>query len=158
VHEHTGKVRGFLASVRRDPDRDGCLIILANSDDSAPFDLVQAECESILAGAKPGAKKGLDKKLAKELIGDYRDAKGRTMTISPSTGHVRAIVDWFGPKTFCVVNPGKDGVLDLDQLISSPPLKTKPMNKLTVERDAAGKIISVTISDLVPPLKFDRAK
>jgi CubicO group peptidase (beta-lactamase class C family) len=158
VHEHTGKVRGFLASVRRDPERDGCLIVLANNDDDAPFDLVQAECESILAGAKPGAKKGLDKKLAKELIGKYTDAKGRTMAITLVAGHVRATIDWFGPKTYCVVNPGKDGVLDLDQLISSPPLKMAPMNKLTVERDAEGKIASVTISDMAPPLKFDRAK
>lgn len=143
--------------MRRDPDRDGCLIILANNDDDAPFDLVQAECESILAGEKPGATKGLDKKLAKELLGDYRDAKGRTMTIS-SAGHVRAVIDWLGPKTFCVVNPGKGKELNLDQLISFPPLKTKPMNKLTVERDAEGKVASVTISDMDPKLTFDRVK
>ncbi|WP_428304698.1 serine hydrolase domain-containing protein [Lacipirellula sp.] len=158
VHEHSGKVRGFLASVRRDPERDGCLIILANNDDDTAFDLVKEKCEAILAGEKPGAAKGLDKKLAKELIGKYTDAKGRTMVITLVAGHIRATIDWFGPKTYCVVNPGKEGVLDLDQLVSYPPLKTKPMNKLTVERDAEGKIASVTISDMDPKLQFDRAK
>lgn len=159
VHEHTGKVRGFLASVRRDPDRDGCLIILANNDDGEPFYAVQEECESILAGEKPGATKGLDRKLAKELIGKYSDAGGATMTITQSAGHMRGIIDWpAGQKTFGVLNPGKGDEIDLDQLISFPPLKTTPMNKLAVDRDKDGKVTGVTISDMVPPIKFDRVK
>ena len=69
------------------------------------------------------------------------------------------MIDWGGgTQTFGVLKQGQGEELDLDQLISNPPLKTKPMNKMTVERNSAGKAIGLTISDLQPPLKFERVE
>ena len=157
VQEHTGSVRGFLASIRRDPKNDGALFILANNDDGGPFHLVKSECEMALAGKKPvKAGKGLHAKLTKELVGEYRDARGRTLVISDVDAYVKAVIDWSGPKTFGVLNPGKEGEIAFDQLLSYPPLKTRPMNKMTVERDGDGKVTGVTITDLEPALTFER--
>ena len=157
VQEHTGSVRGFLASIRRDPKNDGALFILANNDDGEPFHLVKSECEMALAGKKPiKAGKGLDAKLTKELVGEYRDSQGRTLVISDVDAYVKAVIDWSGPKTFGVLNPGKEGEIAFDQLLSYPPLKTRPMNKLAVERDGDGKVTGVTITDLEPALTFER--
>jgi CubicO group peptidase (beta-lactamase class C family) len=159
VQEHTGSVRGFLASLQRDPKNDGALFVLANNDDGAPFDLVKSECEAALSGKKPGkTAKRLDVKLSKELVGDYKDAQGRTLKVEDVGTYVKAVIDWAGPKTFGVLNPGKGGKIAFDQLISYPPLKTRPMNEMTVERDAAGKVTGLTISDMQPPLTFQRVK
>jgi CubicO group peptidase (beta-lactamase class C family) len=159
MQEHTGSVRGFLASMRRDPKNDGALFVLANNDDGAPFDLVKSECEAALSGKKPGkTAKRLDAKLSKELVGDYKDAQGRTLKIEDVGTYVKAVIDWAGPKTFGVLNPSKGDKIAFDQLLSAPPLKTRPMNEMTVERDAAGKVIGLTISDMQPPLTFERVK
>lgn len=159
VQEHTGSVRGFLAAMRRDPKNDGALFILANNDDGEPFQLVKSECESALSGKKPvkvGKGKGLDAKLVGELAGEYRDAQGRTLAISDVDAYVKAVINWGGPETFGALKPGKGGEIDFDQLLSYPPLKTRPMNKMAVERDADGKVTGVTITDLEPPLTFER--
>jgi CubicO group peptidase (beta-lactamase class C family) len=159
VQEHTGSVRGFLASLRRDPKNDGALFILANNDDGEPFHLVKSECELALVGNKPAkVGKRLDAKLAEELVGEYRDAQGRTLSIIDGDAYVKAVIDWSGPKTFGVLNPGKDGEIAFDQLLSYPPLKTRPMNKMAVERDADGNVTGVTITDLEPPLTFERVR
>lgn len=159
VQEHTGSVRGFLASIRRDPKNDGALFILANNDDGKPFHLVKSECEMALAGKKPVKPgKGLDAKLTKELVGEYRDAQGRTLVISDGDAYVEAVIDWSGPKTFGVLNPGKEGEIAFDQLLSNGPLKTRPMNKMAVERDGDGKVTGVTITDLEPALTFERVR
>lgn len=159
VQEYTGSVRGFLASMRRDPKSDGALFILANNDDGAPFELVKSQCEAALAGAKPRKPgKGLDAKLTRELVGEYRDAQGRTLSVSDVDAYVKAVIDWSGPKTFGVLNPGQGDAIAFDQLLSYPPLKTRPMNQVTVVRDADGQVTGLTISDLQPPLTFDRVK
>ena len=156
VQEHTGSVRGFLASIRRDPKSDSAVFVLANSDDGAPFDKVRAEFEAVLEGAKKG--KGLDPKLAAELVGVYRDEKGRALTIIQEPTYTRATIDWGGPTTFAVLNPTKGVEIAFDQLVSLKPFKTTPMNKLGVNRDAAGKVVSVTLTDLQPSLTFDRVE
>ncbi|MBA4105569.1 MAG: serine hydrolase [Pirellula sp.] len=159
VQEHTGSVRGFLASMRRDPKNDGALFILANNDDGEPFHLVKSECESALAGNKPvKVGKGLDPKLTKEIVGEYRDAQGRTLLVEDVGDHVRGVIDWAGPKTFGVLKPGKESKIAFDQLISYPPLRTRPMNEMSVDRDAEGKVTGLTISDMEPPLTFERVQ
>ena len=63
---------------------DGYLFVLANSDDSTSFDLVRSACEAALEGKSTtlAAAKSLDAKLVTELIGEYRDDKDRTLTVS----------------------------------------------------------------------------
>jgi CubicO group peptidase (beta-lactamase class C family) len=159
VQEHTGSVRGFLASLRRDPKTDGALFVLANSDDSQPFDLVVAECEAALAGeaaGKPPA--GLDAKAADQLVGVYRDSQSRTLTVSRDASFVKAVIDWHGPKTNGVLNPTKTDALSYDVLLSKRPARFKRMNVMSAERDAAGKVTALTISDLNPPLTFERVE
>lgn len=72
--------------------------------------------------------------------------------------HVRGVIDWAGPKTFGVLKPGKESKIAFDQLISYPPLKTRPMNEMSVDRDADQKVTGLTISDMEPPLTFERVQ
>ncbi|TWT37233.1 putative penicillin-binding protein PbpX [Posidoniimonas corsicana] len=108
VHEHTGSVRGFLASVRRDPADDGCLFVLASSDASTPFNVVKSSCENLLAGQPPvtydkpqaDAELDLDRALLDELVGEYRDSQGRTLTVQRQGPHARSLINWHGPITY----------------------------------------------------------
>jgi CubicO group peptidase (beta-lactamase class C family) len=158
VQEHTGKVRGFLASIRLDPTSDGCLFVLANSDDSLPFELVKSACEAALAGAKPSATlpQMIAAKLAEELMGSYRDRGGRTLTVRREGELTQASIDWHGPITQGYLNPTKTEQLSYDQMISTNPPKFKRMNVIRVTQDKAGRVTRLTISDLNPPLTFER--
>ncbi|HEY1068583.1 MAG TPA: serine hydrolase domain-containing protein, partial [Pirellulales bacterium] len=156
VHEHTGSVRGFLASIRRDPASDGLLVVLANNDDGEPFDLVKAECEAVLEGRKTsGAAKGLDPELAKAIVGVYRDEQGRTFTVAVDGGRVTGVIDWFGPKSFGFLSPTKTADLLFDMMQGGRP---QPTNVIAVERDGEGKVKALTITDLAPTLRFERAE
>ena len=61
-------------------------------------------------------------------------------------------------KTYGRLNPTKTNVLSYDQVLSTRPARFKRMNVVSVDRDAAGKVTSLTISDLKPPLKFERVE
>ncbi|TWT78074.1 putative penicillin-binding protein PbpX [Posidoniimonas polymericola] len=108
VHEHTGSVRGFLASIRRDPADDGCLFVLASSDSSAPFNVVKTSCENLLAGKPPAryekpkadAELDPDADLLESLIGEYTDSQGRVLTVKRDGPHARALINWHGPITY----------------------------------------------------------
>lgn len=158
VHEHTGSVRGFLASLRREPAHDGCLFVLANSDDSQPFDLVKNGCEQILAGKEPSLKspKPVDPTLAEALLGEYRDSKERSLTISHEGNLLRAWINWHGPITRGYFNAGDGDKLSYDAMKPSSPSGFERMNEIAVERDQSGHVTAVIITDLNPPLRFVR--
>ena len=114
VHEHTGSVRGFLASIRRNPDDDGCLFVLANSDDPGAFNIVRTSCENLLEGREPvdySNEGSLEKATIAALVGTYRDKQGRTLTISRDGAHAKAVINWHGPKTFGYIGTDGDGNL-----------------------------------------------
>ncbi|HEX6960696.1 MAG TPA: serine hydrolase domain-containing protein [Lacipirellula sp.] len=156
VHYHSGSVRGFLASIRRDPEDDGCLVVLANSDASAPFDLVQSQCEAVMEGREASVElpKQLDPKLIEELAGVYRDEKGRTMTVSREGGLTRALIDWHGPKTHGYLSATDTDQLSFDMMKSASPLTFERANLIEVERDGGAGISALTIVEL--SLRFER--
>ena len=150
IHQHTGSVRGFLAMIRRVPDTDSCLFVLANSDANEPFDIVSAACTDALAGkeAKLNVPKPLDSKLANDLVGNYGDSQGRTLTIVLIQGTLSASVNWNGPISKGHLNQGEGE--ELSWVVAGET------NKLAVERDAAGKVTAITITDLESRPKFSR--
>jgi CubicO group peptidase (beta-lactamase class C family) len=159
VHEHGGSVRGFLAFIRRDPEADGCLFILANSDNSTPFDFVRAACEAVLDG-KPAPKlntpKELDAKLVDELVGEYRDDKGRVLTVSREGNLTRSWIDWHGP-----VTRGYLGAQSSDNLglyLRYPNVQYKKDGDVAIERDGQGGVTGLTLVGLNPPLTFQRVQ
>ncbi len=150
IHEHTGSVRGFLALIRRVPDTDSCLFVLANSDDGQPFDIVSAACSDVLAGkeAKLNLPKPLDATLAESLVGTYRDDHGRTFTVTNDGGILSASIDWNGPVSVGHLNQGAGDEMSFDMGGES--------NTVAVERDAHGKVTALTITDLDSQPKFTR--
>jgi CubicO group peptidase (beta-lactamase class C family) len=158
VHEHTGSVRGFLASLRREPAHDGCLFVLANSDASMPFNRVKSGCEQILAGKEVSLQgpEPIEPALAEALLGKYRDDQDRTLTVSREGKLLRAWIDWHGPITRGYFNPGDGDKLSYDFMKPSSPSGFQRMNEIEVERGSDGSITAVTISDLEPPLRFER--
>jgi len=147
----------FCQRARLDPKNDGGLFILANSDESSPFELVKSACEETLAGeATASLPKLIDAKLVDELLGTYRDSRGRTLTVRREGALVAASIDWNGPKTVGYLNPSKNEKLSYDSMISPKPARFKRMNIISVTRDGAGKVTGLTISDLDPSLTFDR--
>ncbi len=150
IHEHTGSVRGFLALIRRVPETDSCLFILANSDNAEPFDIVAQGCSEILAGrnAEITVPKAVNASLAEQLVGSYRDPNGRTMTVSKEKDSLAAVIDWNGPKSLGKLNMADNGMLSFDMVGSK--------NAILIDRDPQSQVIGLTITDLDPPIKFSR--
>jgi CubicO group peptidase (beta-lactamase class C family) len=74
--QHGGGVRGFVSTLRRYPDDDGCIIVLTNSD-KLPVRLIADNLECILFGKPlrqkvPPVPKELSGKQLAELAGVYR--------------------------------------------------------------------------------------
>jgi CubicO group peptidase (beta-lactamase class C family) len=150
IHEHTGSVRGFLALVRRVPETDSCLFVLANSDDKGPFGIVCQLCKDVLAGREaklvvPAAPEG---ELTDSLLGTYRDEQGRTFTVERDGKQLAAAINWHGPISYGHLNQGEGDELTFDMSGSS--------NKIAVERGADGTVTALTITDLGSPIKFVR--
>ncbi len=151
IHQHTGSVRGFLALIRRVPDTESCLFVLANSDANDPFDIVSAACSAALAGkdVKLNVREAIDSKLATALVGNYRDSEGRTLTVVLVQGVLAASVNWHGPVSSGNLFQGEGD--ELSWLVAGET------NKIAVERDANGKVSALTITDLDSKPKFMRA-
>ncbi len=160
IHEHTGSVRGFLSSIRRNPSDDGCIFVLAASDDSAPFDLVKAGCEQLLAGGEAVIQdpRLVALALLEEIAGVYQGDFNRKLTIKKQGEAARAFVDWNGPVSRGYLSP-----LDGEKMSFSmrPPTRLKGSGKtdtIEVERDADGKVIAIlfTISANDTMIRFAR--
>ena len=157
-HYHTGSVRGFLASVRRDPASDGCLFVLSNHDDTDPFNRVCRGCESILAGREAVVYEPIDDEIADRLVGTYRDNKGRTLAVTNGEGDPRAEIDWGG-----VATRGYLLATDTERITFS----MRPASVLTPEvstdvidvvRNDAGEVTALifTITANNKQIRFDR--
>jgi CubicO group peptidase (beta-lactamase class C family) len=158
VHEHTGSVRGFLSSIRRNPSDDGCLFVLANSDASLPFNIVRAGCESLLEGGEVDLRlpRSVDSARVDALIGTYRDAKGRTLSVSREAGLTRAWINWHGPITRGYLGATDSEVLTLDMIKSYNPIRFESEGKIEVESHKSTGVTALTLLDLDPPLRFER--
>lgn len=159
VHEHTGSVRGFLASIRRNPDEDGCLFVLANSDSSGPFQLVKSGCEKLLEGRAPvdHSKFTLKASLIAELAGTYRDKQGRTLTVSRDGANAKVMINWHGPITRGYLAAGKDGNLLFGTMVRFDPNGFASADKVAIERDGeqiAALVLTIAQND--KSIRFER--
>lgn len=93
VQSHSGGVRGFACEVRRYPDEDAFVIVLANRDD-APVRSVAQSLEDIILGE---ALASLPPELAKALAGVFKDDRGNSLEIEPAGAVTRARIRWTRP-------------------------------------------------------------
>lgn len=144
VQFHGGGVRGFAAMLRRFPDQDGLLCVLAN-DDEAPIHQLADRLEALLFGDPapgPDLPEPVDAKLAAALVGTYDSEGGRRLTIRQAGRALRVEILWSpgnadGPVTRAVLGADQpDGVLLYEWSASTP---------LQVSRDAAGGVDTVTL-------------
>jgi CubicO group peptidase (beta-lactamase class C family) len=95
VQSHGGGVRGFVCEVRRYPEEDACVFVLANHDE-APVGIVARGVEQLLFGERLTAAhpRPLDPKLVARLSGRYRDGRGNALEVREEGGHLQATVRW----------------------------------------------------------------
>ena len=92
-HSHGGRVRGFNCNFARYPDSDSCIVVLSNND-AAPTIMVTNVIEGVLFPAK--MPKALDAELAKKCVGQYKDSKGRVLSVEISGAQATYAIFW-GP-------------------------------------------------------------
>lgn len=164
VHYHTGSVRGFLASIKRNPADDGCLFVLAASDDQASFGLVTTGCEAIMAGRKPPViakapvnDPRLDSKLIDSLVGTYRDEQGRTLTVTRQGKLAKADINWHGPITYGYLGAGEGDELLFGTMARYSPKGFAGADKIAVQRDGETvKALVLTIVQNGKSIRFER--
>lgn len=96
TQSHGGGVRGFACEVRRYPEHDACIFVLANRDD-APVRQIADAAEAILfnePGDAPPIPGPVPAELGRALAGVYRDERGNTLTITPRGVETRAVIAW----------------------------------------------------------------
>jgi CubicO group peptidase (beta-lactamase class C family) len=100
VQSHGGGVRGFACELRRYPDDDGCLFVLANRDD-VPVQAITGALEALLFGEPlpcPEPPRPLDEKLARALAGNYEEMMGAKLAIEADGKVTRANIHWSAPR------------------------------------------------------------
>ncbi len=166
IHQHSGSVRGFLASIQRNPADDGCLFVLAASDNQGAFSVVSNGCEAILAGrappaiAKPSTKDPkLDSELLDSLVGTYRDEQGRTLTITRQGKLAKSDINWHGPITYGYLGAGEGDELLFGTMARYGPKGFANADKVTVERDGQSvTALVLTIQQNGQSIRFERTE
>jgi len=151
LQHHGGSVRGFVCELRRLPDDDGCVFVLANRDD-VPADAIARSVQAILLGPPytyadaPGL---LPPDLAREIAGKYKDAKGNALAVEADGKVVRATIQWsenkaWTTRAFIGADEGSGVVL----------FEWEATEKVTISRDDNGTVTSLSIG----AGRFDRSK
>lgn len=142
VERHGGGVRGFVCDMRRYPDLDGTVIVLANDDRARLLDLVSA-LERALRDEPPGPEeslKPLPPELADALVGTYRSGRGTLLTVKRQGRATSAMLHFMPPD-----GPRRDSRLLVDDkgaiMISYPGA----VHEVTLERDDAGAVTAMTM-------------
>ena len=118
VVSHGGDVRGFHTEMRRFPDEDACVVVLANADDAPVRPLADA-VTSLLFGEEPRplhdtSGDAPSAEVARALTGTYADERGRVLTVEPADGTLVGRIAWSppnGPVTQGRFLSGPDGAL-----------------------------------------------
>lgn len=118
IQSHSGSVRGFVCEIRRLPDDDGCIFVLANRDNATVRQLADG-VQAILLG-KPYTRIELPDPLTPEmlqsLVGKFKDARGNVLEVTADGGTARATISWaankdYTTRAFIGLNAGKAPVL-----------------------------------------------
>lgn len=143
IQSHGGAVRGFTCDVRRYPDHDGCLFVLANRDD-APVMQIAAAIEAVLLamGKSIELPEPLDAGQARELAGVYGAPDGMQLTVAAAVPETRATIVWGNvqgaPGTRAFLGRDNEGRVVLFDWNTSEPM--------TMERDGQGGVQAVALS------------
>ncbi|MFN8817275.1 MAG: serine hydrolase domain-containing protein [bacterium] len=154
TQSHGGAVRGFLAEMRRFPQHNACVIVLANADD-APVQQVAASIESLLFGEKPtwAPPVPLPADLAATLAGEYRNAQGRVVIIEPGAARIRIL--WGGSPS---AGPVTRGTLSADAQGAVTMFDGQDRIPLTFTKGPDGRAatLSISVGPNAPPMTFTR--
>ncbi len=107
LYEHGGDVAGFHCVMRRFPDRDAVVIVLANDDASD----VRGLCRELTA-----ALLGIDASWAEAFKGDYSAPGGRSLRVALAGDRVSAHLRW-GPAEGAPVTRGELQRKEEDHLV-----------------------------------------
>lgn len=160
VLSHTGSVRGFLASIRVSDRGDSYAIVLARSDQSLPFKIIDAAASEAMFGRMAVVSKlplPLSKDEIQATVGAYKDTRGRVFTIANEGNVVTATINWGGPKTqgyLGYVEPNKTALF---MIKSYKPLQVTIDGAVALKR-IGQHTTTVTLADLKPPLSFQRVE
>lgn len=157
-HGHGGKVRGFLAEVRRYPSIDGAIIILSNQDEGLPMSILRQGVERILFGEPTGIEwpSAPQTKWKSQVFGEYRDNRNRTLTIAESDGYPTLKINWGGPITAGYLAMAADHKPHLFMIgNTNGKLDFKDDGSLSFVM-RGGQASSVSLSSLNPPVVFHR--
>jgi len=142
VQHHGGGVRGFVCDMRRYPDIDGVVIVLAN-DDRAPLMGLMTALERAVRDEPPGPEESLvplASELADAIAGTYRSTRGTILTIE-RRGQVTSAMLHFMPPD----GPRRDSRMLVDEngtlMISYPGA----VHEVTLERDDSGAVTAMTM-------------
>jgi len=154
---HSGSVRGFLASMSLCPEDGSCSIVLAGSDHSLPFSIVEAAATESMFRRLPDVKfpSPLSEDEIQATVGRYQDARGRIFTISREGGIVAATINWGGPVTRGYLGVFEPKETSLFMIRSYKPLQLSIDGTVILKGDRQ-KTTTVTLADLTPPLSFER--
>jgi CubicO group peptidase (beta-lactamase class C family) len=143
VQSHGGSVRGFACDLRRYPEDDGCLFVLANRDD-APVAQIATALQAILLGGQPSRlelPRPLGDGLARAIAGQYDDGSGTSLVVEMDGKTTRARIHWSaprGPVTRAVLGVDGHGDMVLFEW-NDKPIKvnlvregTKPVSQCTI--------------------------
>lgn len=139
VQSHGGGVRGFSCEVRRYPDHDACVFVLANRD-TAPVRQVADAVERMLFEEATGLQplpQPLAPELLKAAIGRYKDDRGAEIVIAADDGFARLEIHWSragGPVTRACLGTDADGRTVLYEWSDATPLPLEPAESGLVER------------------------
>jgi CubicO group peptidase (beta-lactamase class C family) len=151
VQSHGGAVRGFVCEIRRLPDDDGCIFVLANRDD-APVKQLADRVQSLLLGEKPAGPEFPQPPAADlrdALAGRYKDPKGNVLEVTADGTAARATIKWSANSawvTRAFIGLSADKTPVFFEWSESTPLE--------VARDAGGKVATLTMQGQV----FGRVK
>ena len=143
VQSHGGSVRGFVCEVKRFPDDDGAVFVLANRD-GFPVYRVSGLVEAVLFDADHELPPPpLAAAAQAGLVGEYAGPDETRLTIASDGVATRLTIDWAGryPDTLAYVCALEDGAPVLYEWDRLTPLE--------LDLDDDGSVRAVTLSERV---------
>ncbi len=150
VQSHGGGVRGFSCEIRRYPEEDACLFILANRDDAPVSGLATILATTLFGDPISGAAlpSPLGRELAEAMSGTYATDDGRRLVVSAHGASARGVITWgansAGAQTRASFGLDAEGNVVFFEWSDAP--------KVTLSRDEAGRVVRVTLAGMT----FDR--
>jgi len=142
TQRHGGGVRGFVCEMRRYPDVNGVIVVLAN-DDRAPVQQMMPSLERALRGQPPTPEESmgpLAPEMAAAVAGSFHSERGRQLVVARDGALTTAMLHWSppnGPITHARLLSDDAGNIALSDGADVHPI--------TLERSADGEVDAIVI-------------